>query len=374
MKRHINYYFLMLSGFLLVPGLLFLSTLSAIPSLQAFGNTNHYLFHQLFSVSIGLVLGFIFYKIPLSFLKKITPILLIINFLLLIAVFLPIVGTKLLGAKRWISIGNNTFQPSEFFKINAILYLSAWFSNRGLERFKKGWIPMAKKGYYNFIRSFLPFLAFLAIIAIVFVFQRDLSTLGIIMIALLCIYFTAQKNILHTIVLAVIIAISALVLIIKEPYRVQRLLIFLHPETDPLGIGLQVKQSLIAVGSGGIFGKGLGMSTQKFGFLPQTMSDSMFAILGEETGIVGGTILVLLFLLFLYLGFKIANESDTPFGKFTAIGITVWIVLQAFINIASNIGLFPLSGIPLPFFSYGGSHVIAELIGVGLLLNISKNG
>jgi len=163
-------------------------------------------------------------------------------------------------------------------------------------------------------------------------------------------------------------------LIIREPYRIQRLLIFLHPETDPLGIGFHLRQSLIAIGSGGIFGKGLGMSTQKFGFLPEAMSDSVFAVLGEETGIIGCSILILLFLLFLFLGFKIAKSSTDKFSKLTAVGITVWIVSQAFINITSTLGLFPISGIPLPFFSYGGSHIISEMIAIGLLLNISKNG
>jgi len=155
---------------------------------------------------------------------------------------------------------------------------------------------------------------------------------------------------------------------------VQRFLVFLHPEADPLGVGFQLKQSLLAVGSGGIFGKGLGMSTQKFGYLPQAMSDSMFAILGEETGIIGCTILLLLFLAFCWQAIKIANNSSDKFGKLIAIGITVWFMTQAFMNIASAIGIFPLSGIPLPFFSYGGSHIISELIAVGLLLNISKHG
>ncbi len=374
MKKHINYYFLALAIFIIVFGLLFLSTLSAIASLKNFGDTNHYLFHQLISIVIGLILGFIIFKTPLTFLKKLAPIFLLINLLVLIFVFLPIIGTKLGGASRWISIGNNTFQPSEFFKITTILYLSAWLSNKFSENSKKGWILVVKKGYYKFIQIFLPFLFFLVIIAGILYLQKDISTLGVIIIALLSVYFVAETPVWHTILSIAIGIGSALILIIKEPYRIQRLLIFFHPETDPLGIGLQLKQSLIAIGSGGIFGKGLGMSTQKFGFLPQAMSDSIFAILGEETGIIGCLVLILSFLFFLLLGFKIANSTNNKFSKLTAVGITVWIVSQAFINMASAIGMFPLSGIPLPFFSYGGSHIISEMIGVGLLLNISKNG
>ncbi len=374
MKKHANYYFLALACALVGFGLLFLSTLSAIASLQVFGNTNHYLFHQLIAVAVGLGLGIIFFKIPLSFLKKVSPVLLCINLLALVVVFFPVIGTKLGGASRWISIGNNTFQPSEFFKITIILYLSAWISNKFSERSKKGWSFSVKRGYNNLIKVFLPFLIFLAMVAVLLYLQKDISTLGIISIALIVVYFTAGTPLWHTLLVVAMGIGSALILIIKEPYRFERVLIFLHPETDPLGLGLQLKQSLIAVGSGGIFGKGLGMSTQKFGFLPQAMSDSIFAILGEETGIVGCTILVLLFLLFLYLGFKIARASTDRFSRLTAVGITTWIVFQAFINIASAIGMFPLSGIPLPFFSYGGSHIVAEMIGVGLLLNVSKNG
>jgi len=372
MKRAINYYFLTLSVVLIVLGLLFLASLSAIASLQTFGNTNYYLFHQLISAAIGLILGVVVFITPLSFFKKISLLLLIINLLLLIAVFLPVIGTKFWGATRWIGIGNNTIQPSEFLKITSILYLSALISNKFSENSKKGRIFLAKI-YHNFKKVFLPFLLLLFLIAIILYFQRDMSTLGIIGITLIVVYFVSGTTFWHTILASIIGLGAAVVFIIVEPYRVQRFLTLLNPEADPLGRGLQLKQSLIAMGSGGIWGKGLGMSTQKFGFLPQAMSDSVFAILGEETGIIGPSILIILFLLFLYFGFKIANSAINTFSKLTAVGITTWIVLQAFVNITSIIGLFPLSGIPLPFFSYGGSHLVAEMMGVGLLLKISKN-
>jgi cell division protein FtsW len=158
-----------------------------------------------------------------------------------------------------------------------------------------------------------------------------------------------------------------------EPYRLDRWLIFLHPNADPLGKGFQLRQSLISLGSGGVFGKGLGMSVQKYGFLPQAMSDSIFAIIGEETGAIGCIALIAIFILFFWLGLQISKNSNDKFSKMTSIGIVFWITLQAFINISSVAGIFPLTGVPLPFFSYGGSHLVVELIGVGLLLNISKN-
>lgn len=374
MRRHINYYFLLLVTFLTGFGILFLAALSAPASLQVRGNTNYYLFNQVVKLAIGVVVGIVVFLLPLKFFKKISPALLIINLVLLALVFLPGLGTKFWGAQRWVSVGNFTFQPSEFLKITSILYLSALLSNRFSQTTKKSWAYSVKKSYYNFIRVFLPFLFLSGIIAVILIFQKDLSTLGIVSITLLAVYFAAGTPLWHTI-LSIIAGVGGVMALIKiEPYRVQRFLVFLNPETDPLGTGFQLKQSLLAIGSGGIFGKGLGMSTQKFGFLPQAISDSVFAILGEETGIIGTSILILLFLLFFWLGFKIANRAADKFSKLTAIGITIWITSQAFLNIASTISIFPISGIPLPFFSYGGSHLITEIIGVGILLNISKNG
>jgi cell division protein FtsW len=233
MHRHINYYFLGLSIFLTGFGLLFLSTLSAISSLQIFGNTNYYLFHQLIAVIIGLVFGTIAFKVPLSFLKKIAPILLLINLVALVIVFLPLIGTKLWGASRWLNIGGLSLQPSEFFKVTAIIYLSAWLSNKFTKSSKKGWIVTAKKEYDTFIKAYVPFLIFLATIVVIFYFQRDITTLGIITVTLIVVYFEAGTPLWNTIATITVGIGGALILIIKEPYRFERLLIFLHPETDP---------------------------------------------------------------------------------------------------------------------------------------------
>lgn len=372
MKKKINYYFLGVSLILITGGLLFLSTLAAPISLQTFGNTNYYLFHQLFAAGIGLVAGFIAFKLPLHLLKKAAPILLLINLILVMAVFLPLIGAKFWGATRWISIGKNTIQPSEFLKINAILFVSALIANR-LSESRKRWGFSFKTSFQNLKHLFLPFFILLLVITFMLYLQKDVSTLGIVIMSLLVIYFTAGTPIWHTILVFVVWAAGAGIFTAIEPYRVQRFLTFLNPEADPLGKGLQIQQSLIAMGSGGIFGKGWGMSTQKLGYLPQAMSDSVFAVLGEETGIIGTTILIVLFSLFIFLAFKISKKATDKFSKLTAVGIGTWIMVQALINIASSTGLFPLSGIPLPFFSYGGSHLIAEMIAVGLLLNISKN-
>lgn len=374
MKKHFNYFLFFLALFLNFFGLLFLAILSAPASLRVSDSTGYYFFHQLlYGFLPGLALAFIAFKTPVHWIKKMAPWILLANLALLAFVLLPFFGFKFWGAKRWLNLGFFSIQPSEFLKITAILYLSAWLSGRVSEGNKRGWISGVKRGYYNLIHIFLPFFVFLGIISVVLVLQPDMSTLGIIGLTLLAVYFFARTPLWHT--LSIIAgAIGGLFLLIRfEPYRMDRLLIFLHPESDPLGKGWQIKQSLIAIGSGGFFGKGLGMSSQKFGHLPQAMTDSIFAVMGEELGIVGCLVLLCLFIFFFWQGMKIARMANDRFSKLTAVGITFWITLQAMINMGSCVGIFPMAGIPLPFFSYGGSHLVAELIGLGILLNISKN-
>ena len=373
MKKHLNYYLLFLVIILVVFGILFLSTLSAPASMRSFGNTNYYLMHQLYLLLAGIIFAIIAYIFPLKYFKKFAPYFFFFNILLLMIIFIPLIGVKFGGARRWIDIGIVIFQPSEFLKITAILYLSSWFSNRLVGKRKKSWISTAKKGYHNIRSILIPFIIFLGLISVILIFQPHISALVIISLTLVLVYFFAGTPLWHTLSI-ISVGAGALFLLIKlAPYRLDRWLIFLHPETDPLGKGFQMKQSLIAIGSGGLFGKGWGTSIQKFGFLPQSMSDSIFAILGEETGIVGCLILVSLFLLFFWFGIKIAKSSNDKFSQLTALGITFWITIQAFLNISANLGIAPMTGIPLPFFSYGGSHLVTELIGVGILLNISKN-
>ena len=377
-KKQFNYFLFFLVVFWVGFSFLFFACLSAPVSLQRFGNTNYYLFHQLlFGLLPGIILGFTAYKISLQSFKKWSLALVLINLGLLFLVFFPKIGASAGGASRWIHFGIGSFQPSEFLKITAILYLSTWIASK----FSEGrgghpatdWKSITKKGYYNIIYIFIPFVIFLGLIFVALYLQRDASTMGIIAITLLVLYFSAKTPLWHTILVLISGASILLFLIRFEPYRLARWSVFLHPDIDPLGKAFQLRQSLISLGSGGVFGRGLGMSTQKFGFLPEVMSDSIFAIVGEELGIIGCVAFIVAFILFLWLGIKIAKKSNDKFAKMTAIGIVVWITLQAFINIASVAGIFPLTGIPLPFLSYGGSHLAVELIGVGLLLNISKN-
>lgn len=363
MERKPDYILLIIFIILTILGILILSSVSATISQEKFETSFYYLNHQvLFGLIPGLILGFLAFKMNLNLLKKFSPLILLINLILMVMVFLPEIGLTIRGGARWISLGPISFQPSEFLKLSFIIYLATWLASRAKE-------SLSKK---NFSQTLIAFLILIGIISLVLVFQPDVSTLGIILISALAMFFLAKTPIWHSLLIVLTSALFLLPLIKIAPYRFTRILVFLNPELDPMGIGYQIKQALIAIGSGGIWGSGLGLSKQKFGFLPQSISDSIFAIFAEETGFFGSLILILLYLIFFWRGFRIGKEKE-GFLKLVAFGITFWITLQAFVNIGSMIGILPLTGIPLPFISYGGSHLITELAGVGILLNISKN-
>ncbi|MFH1401886.1 MAG: putative lipid II flippase FtsW [Parcubacteria group bacterium] len=369
MAKKVDLILLGTTGALLIFGILMLASVSASFSQEKFGTTYYYLNHQLINILIGLILGFLAFKINLNLLKKCLPFLLFGNLTLMLMVFLPGIGISAGGATRWLNLGFTSIQPSEFLKLTFILYLASWLNTRTSYKNK---LPKEERNR-NFGQTFLAFLMVLGIIGIFLFLQSDQSTFIIILLVATILYFVAQAPFWHIIVL-ILTSTGALALFgSSASYRMKRILVWLKPETDPMGIGYQIKQALIAVGSGGIFGLGLGMSRQKFGFLPASMTDSIFAVLAEETGFLGCLILITLFLIFLWRGFKIGKNNRDNFLKFTALGITSWILIQTLINISSMIGLFPVTGIPLPFFSYGGSAIITELTGMGILLNISKH-
>ncbi len=366
-KANPDYILMGITGLLIVFGIIILaSTATSIPP-DKFGSNYYFLNHQIiFGLIPGLLLGLFLLKLRLSLLKKIAPVLLIVNIILMMLVFVPKIGMKSGGTARWISLGFLSFQPSEFLKITFILYLASWLESRK----KHAYLSEREK---EFKESLIAFSIIIGLITALLALQSDISTLIVIVSTGILMYFFAETPIWHIVLIGIMGIVILLFLIQQAPYRMQRILVFLNPEKDPMGLGYQIKQSLIAVGSGGLFGIGLGMSQQKFGLLPHPASDSVFAILAEETGFVGSTVLIFLFLLFLWEGYKIGRESHSLFSKLTALGITSWIILQAFINIGAMIGILPLTGIPLPFISYGGSALLAELAGIGILLNISKH-
>lgn len=288
--------------------------------------------------------------------------LLLGNLILMVLVFVPVIGMKFGNARSWINVfGFTTFQPSEPLKLVFILYLASWLAAR-TEKTKK-----------DFSTTLIAFSAIIGIVIALLIFQPDVGTLGIIVITSFLMYFLADKPLSHIAIMFSAGIASLIVLIKIAPYRLNRFLVLFNQDNDPMGAGWQIRQALIAVGSGGIFGTGLGLSVQRFGYLPEPMADSIFACFAEETGFVGSLIVVVLFLIIVWLGFKIAKNTKNNFEKLTALGIIGWLSVQAMINIGAMLKIVPLTGVPLPFISYGGSAMIAELTSIGILLNISKN-
>ncbi|MDO8633043.1 MAG: putative lipid II flippase FtsW [Candidatus Wildermuthbacteria bacterium] len=358
-KRQPDLWLLGISAFLVGFGILILASVSSSFSLERTGTTFYFLNHQLlFGLLPGLVLGFLAYRIPLHHLKRLSLVFLLFSIALLFLVFLPFVGGEVKGAFRWIFLGSFSFQPSELLKLTSVLYLAALLAQK------------SEKG--NTRQTFLPFMVILGVISVLLILQPDVSTLGLIGLVGVLLYFLSGKPLWH-LLLMMGGGIAVLLFLIRlAPYRLSRLAVFFNPMLDPLGQGYQIKQALIGIGSGGLMGVGLGLSFQKFGALPEPISDSIFAVFAEETGFAGAAFLILLFLSFAWRSFVVAKKIEDPFARLALMGITLWIVLQALVNMGSMTGMFPLAGIPLPFISYGGSALVVELIGLGILLNISK--
>jgi cell division protein FtsW len=259
-----------------------------------------------------------------------------------------------------VEIGPISFQPSEVMKLAIILYLAAWFSERG------------KKWNADTFEGLVPFLAVIGLVSFLIYQQPDAGTLGLIYLISIAMFFASGARLAHIFGLITAGLLGLAFLIKVAPYRLQRFLVFLNPDYDPLGHGYQLNQALYALGSGGILGLGLGQSRQKFNYLPEPVTDSIFAVLGEELGFIGTTLLITAFLLIAWRGLRIARRAPDEFGRLIAIGIVSWIFIQAFVNMAAISGAIPLTGIPLPFVSYGGTSLAVLLSGVGILLNISK--
>lgn len=346
---------------LIIFGLLILSSASVVISQDSFNQSYYFLKHQLFyGLPIGLLGFFLCQKINYRKWQKIAFPLLILGIISLILVFIPGIGYSHGGAKRWIALGPLFLQPFEIVKLLFIIYLSALLS---------------KKGELNKIikESLVPTLTIITIIGLSLYFQPNISALIMIFLIAILIYFLAGLNIFYVISIIGLLFAGFLILIKTNSYRMSRLTVFLHPETDPQGIGYQINQAVLAIGSGGLFGLGLGHSIQKWKYLPEVVGDSIFAVAAEELGLIGAGILIIFFIILAWRGLIIAKNAADRFGYLLAGGITGWLFLQTFINIAAISRLIPLTGMPLPFVSYGGSSLVISLIGIGILVNISKH-
>ncbi len=307
----------------------------------------------------GGLLLFLASRVPYRFWQKIALPLFLGTFFLTALVFEPHIGILHGGARRWIGIGSLSFQPSELLKFGFIVYLSAWLVSR-------------KKEVSSFKSGLFPFLVIIAFVAVLLIMEPNISTLLLISFTAISLFFIAGGRFKQIAIAAAIGAAIFTAAVFLKPYLMSRIEVFLNPGENTQGAGYQLNQAEIAIGSGGILGKGFGMSIQKFNYLPEPTGDSIFAIIGEEFGFIGTSSLIILFLIFLYRGVLISSRAPDDFGRLLGSGIVIMIVAQPFMNIAAMTSLFPLMGLPLLFISQGGSALALTLLEVGVLLNISK--
>jgi len=355
-----DYLFALMVILLSLFGIIMIASSSMVISLERFGTNYHYASRQIISFAVGIVALLITYNIDYRFWKKNAFWLFLITVLLLFLVFVPGIGHQFGGAQRWIGFGSVIFQPSEIIKLSFIIYLAAWLDKKG-ENIK------------NFLFGFLPFIILIAFIGFLIIKQPDLGTMLVIILTAALMVFVSGANLWHLSIGAAALAIIVAILIKAAPYRIQRLLVFLNPALDNQGAAYHINQALLAIGTGGLWGLGFGQSRQKYLYLPQAHTDSIFAIIAEELGFIRVGLVLLVFFFLGFRGYKIAKNAPDNFSRLLAIGITSWILIQAFINIASMLNLLPMTGVPLPFISFGGSALIVLLAATGIMLNIAKH-
>lgn len=313
-----------------------------------------------FGLFLGLLALFGISKFPHKHIRKFSFYFFLFAIFLSLLVFVPGVGMEHGGARRWIDLKFISFQPSEFLKLGFVLYFATWLS-------------AAKDRVRTFRYGTGPFLVMMGITGLLLFLEPDAGTFGILAIAGAGMFFIAGGRLTHLLLLAVVAVLSFGVLLHFKPYAKDRVLTFMEPDRDPFGSGYQLNQSLIAVGSGGAFGRGFGQSIQKFNFLPEPTNDAIYAVASEEFGFVGSVSIVLLFFFFGARGFHIAGRSPDSWSRLVVFGIVFLIISQSFINIASMLGIFPLTGVPLLFVSHGGTALFFALSEAGIILNISRN-
>lgn len=351
---------IVLIAILTIIGLISISSASVVMSRTVAGQSNYYFFAQAAAAAIGLVALVIFSKIDYRFWAKVAPLLLGLSIVLLIAVFLPGIGFAHNGASRWINLGFMNLQPSEPIKLALILFLASWFEKKGDD-------------VQDLYKGTLPFLAIVGVIAGLVLLQPDMGTTSVIVSTAGIMFLLAGASMRHVVGLIGLAIAGVWGLILIAPYRLARLTTFLDPSADSSGAGYQIQQALVAIGSGGLLGLGFGRSRQKFNYLPEAATDSIFAVIAEELGLIRSSIIVFIILLFVIRGYKIAKDAPDVFARLVAAGITTWIAAQSFINLLAILGLMPLTGVPLPFISYGGTSLAMLLAACGILLNISKH-
>lgn len=358
-KTRIN--LLTVSVLLVAIGIVMIYSSSSIYAWERYGDSFYFLKRHLSFLVVGIFLAFLAMVIDYRFFKKYSHWLIWIALALLVLVLIPGIGREVSGARRWFRFKFISFQPSEFANLALIAYIADFISR------KEDKIKMLLEG-------FAPAMCMLGAVTVLILLQPDLGTviaLGSVVLIMLFVAGVRGRYIL-TLILSSLPALYFLVF--SVPYRRARIMAFLNPWLDPKGTGFQIIQSQVAIGSGGLFGRGLGHSQQKLFYLPAAHTDFIFSIIGEELGLLGTLGVIALFMIFIQQGLKIIKNAQDQFGYFFALGLVLMICLKAIINIGVSCGVFPTKGLPLPFISYGGSSLIFDMVSLGILINIARCG
>lgn len=336
---------------LLTIGLVMVFDASVVEAYVTFGYKFHFVTKQAQWMLVGLVGLVVVSRLPLAWIRSMSQYFFIGTMCLLILVLIPGISQRLQGARRWMSIGPFTLQPSELAKLAVVLYFPSWLTQH---------------------QRLGPFVAMLGSLAILLMLEPDLGTTIILSAVAVMIYFAAGAEYKTLLALMSGGLLLGGALIISSPYRMNRLQTFLDPTSDPLGTSYHLRQILISLGSGGLTGTGIGQSRQKYQYLPEASTDSIFAVLAEEVGFFGSSIVLGLFGAMIWKMFTTVRSIADPYARLVGVGVTVWIGVQTLLNLAAMVSLVPLTGVPLPFISYGGSSLVTLLLAMGLYLNVSR--
>lgn len=342
-------------------GLVMLTSASGGYAYTRYHDGYYFLKHQALALLIGLGLYWLFSRLDYHRLRKFSFLMLVFSVFLLVLVFIPGLGSGAnIKARSWINIFGFSLQPSELVKLTFLIYLAGWLEGR------------KQKQLEDFSQGLAPFLTVLTVIALLMLAQPDFGTFAIIGFTSLIAFYLAGGKLSHLLGLGLICLVLLTFAVKLKPYQMERFNCYMSPGLNSDTACYQVNQALIAIGSGGLWGRGFGESRQKMMYLPEVSGDSIFAIISEELGLFFSAALILAFLFFFWRGFRIAMRAPDNFGKVMAIGISAWLTVQALINIGGMANLIPMTGVPLPFVSYGGSAIMAAMAAIGVLVNISK--
>ena len=341
-------------------GLVMIYSASSATAYEQTGDTAFFVKRQAVWLIVGLIAAIVAYRIDYHRLKRVAPYILIVAIAMLALVLVPHVGLAVNGARRWIGLHSMRFQPSEFAKLALVIYLAAMLAARG-ERIT------------SLVKGLIPLCLVVAVMSMLVLKEPDLGTASLLGMFAFAMFFAAGARIPHLFVIFLVTVPAVVFEIVASPYKRARIFAFLNPWKDPENTGFHIVQSLLALGSGGLFGVGLGESHAKFFYLPEQYTDFIFSVLGEELGLFGALVVIALFVVFAYRSMKIALAAPDRFGFFLAVGCTALITIQAFINIGVVTSSWPVTGVPLPFISFGGSSLVVNLVAVALIANVGRH-